>query len=119
MNRFKTNTTEAKAFARSIRMSPHKIRRVVDQIRGRSYEEALMILQFMPYKACEPVLKLLYSAAANAKNNFNLNKSELIISEVYVDQGPVMKRFQPRAQGRGYPILKPTSHVSITVTNVK
>lgn len=119
MNRFKTDTNKAKAFSRSIRMSPHKIRRVVDQIRGRSYEEALMILQFMPYKACEPVLKLLYSVAANAKNNFNLSKSELIISEVYVDQGPVMKRFQPRAQGRGYPILKPTSHISITVTNIK
>jgi large subunit ribosomal protein L22 len=119
MNILKRKNTEATAFARSIRMSPHKVRRVVDQIRGRSYEEALMILQFMPYKACNPVLKLLYSAAANAKNNLNLSKSDLIISEIQVDQGPVMKRFQPRAQGRGFPILKPTCHISISVTNLK
>jgi large subunit ribosomal protein L22 len=110
--------SESKAFARSIRMSPHKVRRVADQIRGKSYEEALMILQFMPYKACNPILKLLYSAAANAKNNFNFAKSSLRINEIQVNQGPVMKRFQPRAQGRGYPILKPTCHISIILTNL-
>nr|YP_001019090.1 ribosomal protein L22 [Chlorokybus atmophyticus]A2CI46.1 RecName: Full=Large ribosomal subunit protein uL22c; AltName: Full=50S ribosomal protein L22, chloroplastic [Chlorokybus atmophyticus]ABM87962.1 ribosomal protein L22 [Chlorokybus atmophyticus]WKT05663.1 ribosomal protein L22 [Chlorokybus atmophyticus] len=110
---------EAKAFARYITMSPYKVRRIVDQIRGRSYEEALMILQFMPYRACNPVLKVLYSAAANAKHNLGLNKSELSISEVKVDQGPVMKRFQPRAQGRGYPIRKPTCHISLTVKGLK
>jgi len=118
MKTLEVKKPEAKAIARSIRMSPHKVRRVADQIRGKSYEEALMILQFMPYKACNPILKLLYSAAANAKNNLKFSKSNLIISDIQVNQGPVMKRFQPRAQGRGYPILKPSCHISIILTNL-
>ena len=104
---------EAKAFAKSIRMSPNKVRRILEQIKGRSYEEALMILEFMPYRACEPILKVLYSAAANGKHNLGLTKSTLSVSEARVDQGPVMKRFRPRAQGRGFPRLKPTCHITI------
>nr|YP_009252746.1 ribosomal protein L22 [Cymbomonas tetramitiformis]ANA56880.1 ribosomal protein L22 [Cymbomonas tetramitiformis] len=106
---------EAKAFLRYVPMSPFKVRRVLDQIRGRSYEEVLMILQFMPYRACEPILEVVKSAAANAKHNLGLNKSTLFISEARVDQGPVMKRFRPRAQGRGFPIKKPTCHIIIAV----
>jgi hypothetical protein len=75
MKTLEVKKPEAKAIARSIRMSPHKVRRVADQIRGKSYEEALMILQFMPYKACNPILKLLYSAAANAKNNLKFSNN--------------------------------------------
>ena len=73
---------------------------MLDQIRGRSYEEAIMILEYMPYRACEPVLKTLLSAAANAKANLGLKKAKLVVSECFADQGPVLKRAQPRAQVR-------------------
>nr|QWW92740.1 ribosomal protein L22 [Tayloria sp. 49123] len=108
---------EARALAKHIRMSASKARRVINQIRGRSYEEALMLLEFMPYRACYPILQLISSAAANANNNLNINKTNLIISEAKVDEGSVLKRFQPRAQGRGYPIHKPTCHITIIVKN--
>lgn len=106
---------EVKAVARYIRMSPSKVRRVLDQIRGRSYREALIILEFMPYRACEPVLKVLRSAAANAEHNEGLNRGSLVVSQAYADQGPVLKRFRPRAQGRAYQIRKPTCHITIGV----
>nr|YP_009732901.1 ribosomal protein L22 [Diphyscium foliosum]QHU77243.1 ribosomal protein L22 [Diphyscium foliosum] len=106
---------EVRALAKHIRMSAHKARRVIDQIRGRSYEEALMILEFMPYRACYPVLQIISSAAANANHNLNINRTDLIISDAKVDEGTVLKRFQPRAQGRGYPIHKPTCHITIIV----
>ncbi|XGV96453.1 MAG: 50S ribosomal protein L22 [Leptolyngbya sp. BL-A-14] len=108
-------TTEVKAIARYVRMSPHKVRRVLDQIRGRSYREALIILEFMPYRACEPVLKVLRSAAANAEHNQGLSRAELLVSQAFADQGPSLKRFRPRAQGRAYQIRKPTCHITITV----
>lgn len=110
-----TDTTEVKAIARYIRMSPLKVRRVLDQIRGRSYREALIILEFMPYRACDPVLKVLRSAAANAEHNAGLDRTNLIITQAYADQGPVLKRFQPRAQGRAYQIRKPTCHITVAV----
>ncbi|KAL4434392.1 hypothetical protein ABPG75_000833 [Micractinium tetrahymenae] len=107
--------TEAAAHLRFVRGSPLKVRRVLDQIRGRSYEEAIMILEYMPYKACEPVLKTLLSAAANAKQNLGLRKAKLVVSECFADEGPVLKRAQPRAQGRAYPIKKPLCHITIKV----
>mmetsp|Transcript_10417 Transcript_10417/g.21683 ORF Transcript_10417/g.21683 Transcript_10417/m.21683 type:complete len:118 (+) Transcript_10417:285-638(+) len=110
-----TTTRKATAYVRNVRMSPFKVRRVLDQIRGRSYEEALMILEFMPYRACKPVLKVLASAAANAKHNQGVTKSTLFVSEAQANQGPKMKRFRPRAQGRGFPIQKPTCHIMISV----
>ena len=106
---------EVRAIARYIRMSPYKVRRVLDQIRGRSYRDALMILEFMPYRACEPVLKLLRSAVANAENNQGLEPAQLVISQAYADQGPTLKRYRPRAQGRAYRIRKPTCHITIAV----
>jgi large subunit ribosomal protein L22 len=112
-----TDTKEVKAKVRFVRMSPFKVRRVLDQIRGLSYREALIILEFMPYRACEPVLTLLRSAAANAEHNAGLDRSKLIISQAYADQGPVLKRFQPRAQGRAYQIRKPTCHITIAVAD--
>lgn len=108
-------STETKAIARYIRMSPHKVRRVLDQIRGRSYREALIILEFMPYRACEPILKTLRSAAANAEHNEGLDRANLVISQAYADGGPALRRFRPRAQGRAYQIRKPTSHITIAV----
>jgi large subunit ribosomal protein L22 len=109
-------TAETKAIARYIRMSPFKVRRVLDQIRGRSYREALIILEFMPYRACEPVLKVLRSAVANAEHNAGLNPASLVITKAYADMGPSLKRFRPRAQGRAYQIRKPTCHITVAVS---
>ena len=109
------NSQSVKAVAKYIRMSPHKIRRVIDQIRGRSYQEALMILEFLPYDAGGPVWQAVHSAAANANNNYSLDKKKLIIEEAFADEGPKLKRIRPRAQGRAYRILKPTCHITISV----
>ncbi|NCJ08023.1 50S ribosomal protein L22 [Synechococcales cyanobacterium C] len=105
----------AYATARYIRMSPRKVRRVLDQIRGESYREALIMLEFMPYRACEPVLKVLRSAVANAENNLGMDPADLTVSVAYADQGPSLRRFRPRAQGRAYQIRKPTCHITIGV----
>ena len=107
---------EIRAVSRYIRMSPSKIRRVLRQIQGKTYSEALLLLEFMPYASCIPIIKVLRSAAANAKNNLGFDETKLIVKEAYADQGPVMKRFRPRAQGRAYRILKPTSHITIVVS---
>lgn len=106
---------EIPAIARFIRMSPYKVRRVLDQIRGKSYRDALMVLEFMPYRACEPVTKLLRSAAANAQHNAGLDVTTLMVSQAFADGGSSLKRFRPRAQGRAYQIRKPTCHITITV----
>jgi large subunit ribosomal protein L22 len=108
-------TNEVKAIARYVRMSPYKVRRVLDQIRGRQYREALIILEFMPYKACEPILKVLRSAVANAEHNAGVDPASLVISQAYADGGPILKRYRPRAQGRAYQIRKPTCHITIAV----
>ncbi len=108
-------TAEVKAIARYIRMSPYKVRRVLDQIRGRSYREALIVLEFMPYRACEPVLKVLRSAAANAEHNAGLDPTQLVVSQAYADGGPSLRRFRARAQGRAYQIRKPTCHITVAV----
>lgn len=106
---------QVKAVAKYIRMSPRKVRRVLDQIRGKSYRDALIILEFMPYKACEPIIKVLRSAVANAEHNNGLDPAELVISEAFADAGPTLRRFRPRAQGRAYQIRKPTCHITIAV----
>lgn len=108
-----TNTKPIKAVAKYIRMSPHKIRRVLNQIRGRSYQEALMILEFLPYDASGPIWQVLHSAAANANHNYGLDKKVLFIDTIFADEGPKLKRIRPRAQGRAYKILKPTSHITV------
>nr|QBE86689.1 ribosomal protein L22 [Froelichia latifolia] len=100
---------------RYIPMSVDKARRVIDQIRGRSYEETLMILELMPYRACYPIFKLIYSAAANAKHNRNFNKANLIISKVEVNKGTTMKKLKPRARGRSYMIQRHTCHITIVL----
>ncbi len=113
------SSNEVKAIARYIRMSPFKVRRVLDQIRGRSYREALMILEFMPYRACEPVLKVLRSAVANAENNEGLDPASLYVTQAFADQGPSLKRFRPRAQGRAYQIRRPTCHITVAVAEME
>lgn len=109
------NNQSVKAVAKYIRMSPHKVRRVIDQIRGRSYQEALMILEFLPYAASGPIWQVIHSAAANAKHNHGLDKKKLIIDEIFANEGPKLKRIRPRAQGRAYKILKPTCHITVVV----
>lgn len=106
---------QVKATARYVRMSPRKVRRVLDQIRGQSYRDALILLEFMPYRACEPITKLLRSAVANAEHNNGLSPVDLVVSEAFADAGPTLRRFRPRAQGRAYQIRKPTCHITIAV----
>ncbi len=106
---------EAYAVGRHIRMSADKARRVIDQIRGRSYEETLMILELMPYRACEAIIKIVFSAGANASNNLGLSKGSLIISKAEVNEGKTMKRMRAGARGRTHPIKKRTCHIAITV----
>ncbi|ATS17455.1 50S ribosomal protein L22 [Synechococcus sp. PCC 6717] len=110
-----TASPAARASAKYVRMSPHKVRRVLDQLRGQTYRDALIMLRFMPYRACEPITKVLRSAAANAEHNLGLDPATLVISQAYADQGPSLKRFRPRAQGRAYQIRKPTCHITIAV----
>ena len=111
-----TNTTQeniVKAQAKYIRMSPSKVQRVLNQIRGCSYEEALLILKFMPYSSCAPIIKLLRSSIANARNNFGIDEKTLTIKSVFVDPGPTMKRFRRRSRGKAYQILKPTAYITM------
>ena len=106
---------EIRAVSKYVRMSPSKIRRVLKQIQGKTYSEALLLLEFMPYASCSPIIKVLRSATANARHNNNLNEKDLIIKSAFADQGPTMKLFRPRAQGRAYRILKATSHITIVM----
>ena len=108
----------ARAVARHVRISPTKARRVVNLVRGLPARDALTVLQFSPQAASEQVYKVLASAIANAENNERLDPDALLVSEAYVDEGPTMKRFQPRAQGRAYRIRKRTSHITIVVEAV-
>nr|YP_010016840.1 ribosomal protein L22 [Cycas shiwandashanica]QOJ45249.1 ribosomal protein L22 [Cycas shiwandashanica] len=110
-----SSSPKIRALAKHIRMSTHRARRVIDQVRNRSYEQALMILELMPYRACYPILQLISSAAANANHNMGLNKANLFVSRAEVNEGAILKRSQPRAQGRGYPIHKPTCHITIVL----
>nr|YP_010150066.1 ribosomal protein L22 [Angelica maowenensis]QQV71571.1 ribosomal protein L22 [Angelica maowenensis] len=110
--------TEVYALGQHISMSAHKARRVVDQIRGRSYEETLMILELMPYRACYPILKLVYSAAANANYNMDSNESNLVISKAQVSEGTTTKKLKPRARGRSFTIKRPTCHITIVVKDI-
>ena len=110
-----TPTNKALAHGRFIRGSVSKVRRVLDQIRGRSYREALIMLEFMPYRSTGPITKVLRSAVANAEHNMGLDPATLVISEAIAEMGPSLKRFRPRAQGRAFAIKKQTCHISIAV----
>ena len=115
------NALIARAVLRDIRHTPQKARRIVDLIRGQRADEALNILKFAPQAAGQDVYTLLNSAVANAKakNPAIRDASELWVVEALVDEGRTMKRFRPRAQGRGFRILKRSSHISVAVSDVK
>jgi large subunit ribosomal protein L22 len=108
----------ARAQARFVRVTPQKARRVIDLIRGLPASDAQALLRFAPQGVSEQIGKVLDSAIANASNNFNLDPRNLVVSEAYVDEGPTMKRFRPRAQGRASQILKRTSHITVVVESV-
>nr|YP_010982161.1 ribosomal protein L22 [Habropetalum dawei]UZP15886.1 ribosomal protein L22 [Habropetalum dawei] len=114
----KKTKNEVYASGQYIPISDDKARRVIDQIRGRSYEAVLLILELMPYRACYPILKLLYSAAANASHNKGFNKADLIISKVEVSKGTTMKKLKPRARGRSYLIKRSTCHITIVLKDI-
>ncbi|NKX92232.1 50S ribosomal protein L22 [Sanguibacter hominis ATCC BAA-789] len=103
------------AVARFVRATPQKVRRVADLVRGKSVDDALTALQFAPQAAAENVYKVIESAAANAVNNQGLVREKLVVTKLMVDEGPTLKRFRPRAQGRASRILKRTSHITVVV----
>ncbi|BCV24282.1 MAG TPA: 50S ribosomal protein L22 [Firmicutes bacterium] len=106
---------EAKAVARYVRISPSKVRIVLDLIRGKSAAEALGILRFTPKRGSRLVEKVLRSAIANAQNNLDLNPADLLVLRAYADEGPTLKRYHPRRMGQAFPILKRTSHITVVV----
>ncbi|TPR14492.1 MULTISPECIES: 50S ribosomal protein L22 [Apilactobacillus] len=108
--------TSAQATARTVRIAARKVRLVVDLIRGKSVSEAAGILKFTPRSASPVVSKVLMSAVANAENNFDLDREDLVVSEVFVNEGPTLKRFRPRAKGSASPINKRTSHITVVVS---
>jgi large subunit ribosomal protein L22 len=108
---------QVKAQARYVRVTPSKARRVVDLIRGLHVEEARRVLQFTPRAAATPVRKVLDSAVANAEHNFSLDADGLFVERAFVDEGPTLKRFRPRALGRAYRVRKRTSHITVIVNS--
>ena len=106
---------EARATLRYARISPRKVSIVMDLIRNKPLNEALAILQYTPKAACEPLLTLVKSAAANAENNFSMDKNALYVAECYVCPGPTLKRIMPRDHGRAFRILKRTSHMTVVL----
>src|SRR6266545_36939 len=110
-----TQGTGVRASARFVRVSPFKARRVIDLIRGLHVDEARRVLQFTPRAAALPVKKVLDSAIANAEHNYQLPADTLFVAKAYVDEGPTLNRFRPRALGRAYRIRKRTSHITVVV----
>lgn len=110
---------EAKAVARTVRIAPRKVRLVADLIRGKQVGEAVAILRLTPKAASPIVEKVLKSAVANAEHNYEMDVNNLVVSQAYVNEGPTLKRFRPRAQGRASAINKRTSHITIVLSEKK
>jgi len=110
---------EAKAQAKYVRIAPRKARVVMDLIRDKNLMEAFSILRFIPKRASGIIEKVLQSAAANAEHNYEMNKDDLYVYRAYVDEGPTLKRFIPRALGRATRIRKRTSHISIVLDEIR
>ncbi len=106
---------EAKASVKMIRISSRKVKLVIDLIRGKNVGEAFAILQLTPKAASPVVFKLLQSAVANAEHNYDMDVEKLFVKYIEVGEGPTLKRFRPRAQGRGMAIMKRTSHIKLAV----
>jgi large subunit ribosomal protein L22 len=107
---------EARAQAKMVRISSRKVKLVIDLVRGKSVGEALAILRLTPKAASPVVEKVIMSAIANAEHNYNMDTEKLFVKEIYVGEGPTLKRFRPRAQGRATQILKRTSHITAVVS---
>ena len=106
---------EARAIAKYVRIAPRKVNLVAAEIRGKSVDEALAILKFTPKRGADVLEKVVKSALANAENNFDMDRENLYVSEAYANQGPTLKRWRPRSQGRAYKILKRSSHVGVVL----
>lgn len=107
---------QAKAVARTVRIAPRKVRLVLDLIRGKDVGEAVALLKLTNKRAASVVEKLVLSAVANAEHNYDMDTENLYVSEIYANEGPTLKRFRPRAQGRATQILKRTSHITVVVS---
>ncbi|MCP3764446.1 50S ribosomal protein L22 [Domibacillus sp. A3M-37] len=110
---------EAKAVLRTVRIAPRKVRLVIDLIRGKQVGEAVAILKHTPKTSSPVIEKLLNSAIANAEHNYDLDVNNLVVTQAFVDEGPTLKRFRPRAMGRASAINKRTSHITIVVAEKK
>jgi large subunit ribosomal protein L22 len=105
------------ATAKYLRGSTRKARLVIDVIKGKPVEEAAALLRFMPQHAARDIARVLKSATANAENNHNMSAEDLVVIEAKADEGPTIKRWRPRAQGRAFPIHKPMTHITIVVAD--
>ena len=110
---------QAKAVAKYVRISSRKVRQVVNLIRGKKVSDAFAILQFTPKGSTADVTKVLKSAVANAEHNYDMSVDELFVTQIFVDQGPTLKRIKPRAMGRADQIRKRTSHITVVVGEKK
>jgi large subunit ribosomal protein L22 len=106
---------QAKAITRGVRISPTKVRPVIDLVRGKPVHRALAILRYMPHKAAREIARTIQSAAANAENNFEMTPDDLVVKTIFADEGPAFKRFMPRARGRADRIRKRTTHITVIV----
>src|SRR5699024_1436750 len=107
---------QAKAVARTVRIAPRKVRLVLDLVRGKAVGEAVALLKLTNKRAADVVEKLIQSAVANAEHNYDMDVDNLVVSEIYANEGPTLKRFRPRAQGRATAINKRTSHITVVLT---
>ena len=117
--RLENKDTRPYAVAKSIRISPYKVRSVLDVIRGKSYVEAVALLKAMNKSSSTPILKVVNSAAANAENNLGMNKDTLYVAECFADEGRTLKRYQPVSKGRGHSIMKRTTHITVILDAAK
>ena len=111
------SATEVKAVLKFVRISPQKVRKLVDTVKGKPAEAAVDMLKFMPQKGAAIVEKVVRSAVANAEQNHNLDIDTLVVKNVIADQGPTLKRFRARARGRGTRILKRTAHITVVLSD--
>lgn len=106
---------EAIAITKYVRISPYKVRRIMDLVRGKPVDEALAMLKYMPHKAAREVSRTIKSASANAENNFDMERADLYIKVVYANEGPRLKRYLPRARGRADIMRRPMTHITVIV----
>jgi large subunit ribosomal protein L22 len=106
---------QAKAINKMVRISPNKVRPVIDLVRGKPVDRALAILRYLPQKAAKEIARTIQSAAANAENNFEMDPADLVVKTIFADEGPAFKRIMPRARGRADRIRKRTTHITVVV----